>query len=441
LLSTTLGTAGLGCTVVFMIIIAIISRRQSAAMNWNAGIADAKRRRQQISKLFGEIRAIDPNFSVAVFDDFVYALYAHAHTLRAGGNVGRLSAYLRPEAQNALMGLGQVAEVRSIVIGAMRYLSVDGLEPDEPAIRMEIELETNYAEIPAGPPGAPPGREQGYYACERWVLVRNKGVLSRTPDRARVFVCPSCGAPLDTMLAGTCNYCHANVDTGQFDWVVESIEIAGREQRGPMLTGDTAEKGTDLPTIYDSDLEANQRAMLARDPGFSWPALQSRVALIFASMQASWGGRDASLIRPFVSDSHFQSLSYWIDAYKRAGLRNITENAVVENIQAVRVVTDRFFDAITVRVFASSTDFTVADATAQVVSGSRTKRRTYTEYWTLLRAVGAKGPARTDGACPNCGAPLKVEAAGNCAYCRAKVTSGEFDWVLSRIEQDDVYEG
>ena len=43
--------------------------------------------------------------------------------------------------------------------------------------------------------------------------------------------------------------------------------------------------------------------------------------------------------------------------------------------------------------------------------------------------------------CPSCGAPLKIEMAGNCSYCRAKVTSGDFDWVLSRIEQDDVYDG
>jgi hypothetical protein len=31
--------------------------------------------------------------------------------------------------------------------------------------------------------------------------------------------------------------------------------------------------------------------------------------------------------------------------------------------------------------------------------------------------------------------------AGTCKYCQAKVTTGEFDWVLSRIEQDEVYVG
>jgi hypothetical protein len=31
--------------------------------------------------------------------------------------------------------------------------------------------------------------------------------------------------------------------------------------------------------------------------------------------------------------------------------------------------------------------------------------------------------------------------AGACTSCGAKITAGSFDWVLSRIEQDDVYRG
>jgi len=31
--------------------------------------------------------------------------------------------------------------------------------------------------------------------------------------------------------------------------------------------------------------------------------------------------------------------------------------------------------------------------------------------------------------------------AGVCEYCHGKITSGEFDWVLSRIEQDEAYKG
>ena len=31
-----------------------------------------------------------------------------------------------------------------------------------------------------------------------------------------------------------------------------------------------------------------------------------------------------------------------------------------------------------------------------------------------------------------------INQAGSCDYCDAHVTAGEFDWVLSRIEQDEV---
>lgn len=63
------------------------------------------------------------------------------------------------------------------------------------------------------------------------------------------------------------------------------------------------------------------------------------------------------------------------------------------------------------------------------------------EYWTFVRGVATKGTPRSDGACPSCGAPIgALDMAGKCGSCGAKVTSGDFDWVLSRIEQDEVYE-
>lgn len=65
----------------------------------------------------------------------------------------------------------------------------------------------------------------------------------------------------------------------------------------------------------------------------------------------------------------------------------------------------------------------------------------------LTRAVAAfeAGTAaelvsRSSGSCPNCGAPLdRINMAGNCEACGTHLTRGEFDWVLSKIEQDDSY--
>lgn len=76
-----------------------------------------------------------------------------------------------------------------------------------------------------------------------------------------------------------------------------------------------------------------------------------------------------------------------------------------------------------------------------MLKGSRTATRTWSEYWTLVRGHVSGRPTRTDASCPNCGAPMQVDVSGVCAYCRTKITSGDFDWVLSRIEQDEAYVG
>ena len=41
--------------------------------------------------------------------------------------------------------------------------------------------------------------------------------------------------------------------------------------------------------------------------------------------------------------------------------------------------------------------------------------------------------------CPNCGAPLDLDLAGECKYCKAPVSSGSYDWVLARIAQVPAY--
>jgi Tim44-like domain len=436
LLSTGIGGFGFVGFVIFVMVLAAVMKSQAGRLNWDAGTAEPETPRERIRPLLEQIRADDPNFSVVLLEDFLYALYAQAHTLRGEGALERLSSHMRPAAREAMTALGPVRGVRSIIVGAMRFLSVDGVRPGASVVRLGVEFESNYSETPDG------RAEQSFYARETWTLSRARGVLSRTPDRARVFVCPSCGAPLDTMAGGRCQYCQTAVDTGQFDWVVEAIAMTERETRGPLLTGTTEEKGTDRPTVVDRDLTARFAELTRRDPTFVWPAFQAKVAMIFAAMQTSWSNREWAEVRPFVSDNLFQMLAYWIDAYKKERLRNVTEAAHIERIELARITSDKFFDALTVRLFATSFDYTITDGEPpRVVAGSRQKQRRYSEYWTLIRSAGKTGAARADASCPSCGAPLRIEMSGHCEYCRAKVTSGEFDWVLSRIEQDDVYDG
>ena len=143
---------------------------------------------------------------------------------------------------------------------------------------------------------------------------------------------------------------------------------------------------------------------------------------------------------PYVSDALFDYLRYWLRAYRDQHLRNVLESPRITAIHVAKVERDAFFDAITLRVFAVGCDYTL-NAANKVVTGSRTYERAYSEYWTLLRGRGVTGSSVDREACPACGAPRSITMAGHCDHCGSHLTFGEFDWVLSQIEQDEVYRG
>jgi predicted lipid-binding transport protein (Tim44 family) len=188
-------------------------------------------------------------------------------------------------------------------------------------------------------------------------------------------------------------------------------------------------------------VDEHRQQLLEEDPELSWDALTQRLGLIFQELQIAWSHRQWEHARPYVSDSLFQMQLYWMDAYKQAGLRNVTEDTRITAVELARVVSDKYYHAITVRLFATGLDYTIQDSDGRVVGGSKSRKRQYSEYWTLIRGTGAKGKPRTDKHCPSCGAPLSLNMAGNCTHCSARVSSGDFDWVLSRIEQDESYQG
>lgn len=58
-----------------------------------------------------------------------------------------------------------------------------------------------------------------------WTLVRSLSVKSNSSHSGvEATCCPSCGAPLSIGMAGTCEYCNAQVSTGQYDWVLNEIQ-------------------------------------------------------------------------------------------------------------------------------------------------------------------------------------------------------------------------
>lgn len=401
---------------------------------WDGAMVAAQERALQrhpsIMAALGALRSTDDAFSWVLFEDFLHALYVAAHTLRGRGQLRLLAPYLAEPARATLATLPGDG-VRAIVVGGVQTIEI-AVDPQARRLRVKVVFEANYTE-------GPPGRERSYAVREHWTLGRDSDVKSRPPERARVIGCTSCGAPLDKLVGDVCEHCGAPSAPGVRDWQVDAIEIVVREARRPQLTGTIEERGTDFPTLVAPDIKGELAALVVRDPEFSWSAFVARVELVFRTFYLAWNAQDLAPVRAYSSDQLFEAQRYWVEAYREQGLRNVADDARVVSVALSRIVHDRYFDALTVRVFAECRDYTL-DRAGGVVGGNRDEFRRYSEYWTFIRSTGKRGAAGTEPACPSCGAPLEhVNMAGDCTHCRAHVTTGEFDWVLSRIEQDEVY--
>ncbi|HVT05606.1 MAG TPA: Tim44-like domain-containing protein [Thermoanaerobaculia bacterium] len=381
------------------------------------------------------LRRFDPNFSEIVFTDFCYALYARSQYARGSKGLANLAPYLSEPARQSLDKRNPpgLKEVRGVLVGAFRFIGYSGI--DTPTVTAAIELECNYTELVERE-----GREieTTWYTKEQWRLERARDILSPVPDQAGPDRCPNCGSSMELTTEGNCRHCGVRVENGAFQWFVQSIVVLDKENRGPQLTGTVPEVGTDLPTRFQPRFATAMAAFEAAHPDFKWEDFDARVTMIARELQSAWSSLEWERARPHETDNLFQMHRYWITAYQRQSLRNVVDDFTVARIEPVRISDDAFYDSITVRIFASGRDYTI-DSAGKVVAGSRTAVRSWTEYWTFIRSRGRTGTIHGDLNCPNCGAALKVNAAGICSYCNSKITSGDFDWVLSKIEQDEAY--
>ncbi len=398
-------------------------------------------RAQSLEPQFNQLRKFDPNFSEIVFNDFCYALYGKAHEARGRGQLALdlFSPYLSDAARQSLLQRNPrgLKEVKGIIVGAMAIGELCGLET--PVVTIPLRFEANYTEVVAANGGAP--SEMSYYVRERWVLERKRDVLSPPPARATALHCPKCGAPLQKDTVGACAFCGTKIESGEFQWYVRSISLMDKQAKGPLLTSNVEEVGTDLPSVVQPGLREKRLEFEKDYPTFSWGDFQARARLIFNELQTAWSTLAWERARPHETDNLFQMHQYWIDAYKRQHLRNVLDNPTITGMQPVKILQDQFYVAITMRIGATGYDYTI-DERGKVVAGSKDRLREWTEYWTFVRSRNAKPmPASANLNCPNCGAPLKVNNAGVCEFCGGKITSGEFDWVLSKIEQDEAYSG
>lgn len=385
----------------------------------------------------GDIRGlkdVDPNFSRPLFMDFLQLFFTRVHKARGEHKWESVRPYIEPNLCSSLIAESEsLQNVENIIMGSARIINITIANTIQ---RVAVEFEANFDESRGGQ------KKDELYSREQWSFQRKAGVLSKGPADIASFACPYCGSPAELRPDGSCPYCSKVVNKGDFHWQLYNVTVITRGPKPPIkLSLGGEEAGSERPTVFQSNFERERRSFQLRYPEFSWQDFEGRVRHTFMALQDGWMKKQWELARPLETDYLFSTHQYWIERYKREGLTNMLEDIEISAVIPVKIEQDAYYECVTVRIRAKMRDYTI-DGNGKVVGGNKKVPRSFSEYWTFIRKAGfGHDEDHESKNCPNCGAPLKINMAGICEYCGSKVTSGDFNWSLSLIEQDEVYEG
>ena len=142
------------------------------------------------------------------------------------------------------------------------------------------------------------------------------------------------------------------------------------------------------PQLPEGDVDTNLAYIRQMDPTFDEQRFKDQCMDHFFKVQGAWANRDLSTIRTSLTDEMFGILQRDADDLKGKKQINRLENIAVRTVEITEVWQEAGKDFITVRICANLLDYTVDEASGQVLSGSKTDPVKFDEYWTFTRPVG-----------------------------------------------------
>ncbi|MGR8932648.1 MAG: TIM44-like domain-containing protein [Gammaproteobacteria bacterium] len=429
-------------TFLVIVVLVVTSGNQKSTMAYSAPPPDDYLQRQQatVAGQLARIKQIDENFSTILFFDFVHSLYCKFYEFSTKPEYAYLSPFLSVELQHHF-DRAQPMTIDEIVVNSIRWLEIntDGIGGD----RLSVEINANYSLDLQG-------LRSRYSVIERWQFYQRKGLLSAVPEKMQGLCCPECGASAHFTDAGVCDYCGGTIQQGVEQWCLRQRVVVGTRSvpLGEGLAAYAEEQGTANATVKAADLIEQKNNLLRRYEISDWqrfwqPYEHDVIRAYFAAIYGHWSRRDWRGARHLLSDRLYEINSFWQALYTERGWYNRLDNLRIEQVELAKIDADKFYETITVRIFAACNDYT-EDESGRLAGGSKTELRRFSEYWTFVRRTGIEhhNSPYSLNQCPQCGAPAdKMGQTGECGYCVSKISNGQFSWVLFMIEQDDVYAG
>lgn len=215
--------------------------------------------------------------------------------------------------------------------------------------------------------------------------------------------------------------------------IIIAVAISGMKNK----KGGSSSGGSRIAGAQRTVLPMTIEDLKKQDPAFSEEKMKEKIGNLYVRMQQCWQNKTWEEMRTGMDDAIFNQFNAQLNSLIKAGKTNYVDDIAVLGVDLTGFGQDDKHDIVTALVRVRIKDYTVDDATGAVVSGSKTAEKFMTYEWTMIRTKGAKSFERTEDAaknCPNCGAPLDLNATAKCQYCGAVIQSADFDWVIKTIK-------
>lgn len=257
---------------------------------------------------------------------------------------------------------------------------------------------------------------------EYWSFMRKAGAAEH--DLYHSNNCPACGAelPSDMGEVARCASCGAVSTLGEYDWVLAEITQAddyGNQAAKLAKTGSLTER---------------IRGAFGGDGDFSVQLLEDKAANAYMQILAAQATRRPEVMRRFVADALFETLSQDIGQQSTFVFNRLYLNGVT----LIDYYREDGRDNMVVAVKRTAQRVDIADGTLRLLDQSLYARN---ELMVLSRDVGAgvaKGSLYAH-ACPACGGPVADTLDVKCRYCGGLLNSTGHEWIVTQLMAPEQY--
>jgi hypothetical protein len=202
---------------------------------------------------------------------------------------------------------------------------------------------------------------------------------------------------------------------------------ANAERRGGPLPG--SDPAVADGSAWSAPVAAGAAAIRARDAAFDPALLAGFGQQVFDAVVAVWAGSDAGTVRPVMSNDLWQPLAASTAVLRRSGktasdFERHSQQRVEVEITGLH--SGSWYDSVMMVMHVHLAGPLPPDMPPQMTA--------WDEDWLFQRSVRPGGdPMIRPPACPACGAPTRVNEAGQCQHCQALVPYLTAGWLVSGI--------